>query len=73
MNTPVLSHPLVAVIGDVHHHTFAKFTVETTEVIALNLITTKGLSYQRKIQPGWAALFNWDGESLQFLQTCPAV
>ena len=47
-------------------------TVDTTEVIALNLITTKELSYQRKIQPGWASLFSWNGKSLQFLQTWPA-
>jgi hypothetical protein len=55
-----------------HHHTSARFTVGCTEVMALNLITTKELSYQRKIQAGWAALFSWDGESLQFLQIWPA-
>jgi hypothetical protein len=55
-----------------HHHTSAKFNVGTSEVIALNLITTKELSYHRKIQTGWAALFDWDGKSLQFLQIWPA-
>lgn len=55
-----------------HHHTSARFTIESTEVIALNLITSKNLSHQRKIQTGWAALFRWDGKSLRFLQTWPA-
>lgn len=54
-----------------HHHTAARFTVDTTEVIALNLITTKELSNQRKIQPGWASLFSWDAKSLHFLQIWP--
>ena len=55
-----------------HHHTSARFSVQNSEVIALNLIATKELSHQRKIQPGWAALFDWDGASLKLLQTWPA-
>lgn len=55
-----------------HHHTAARFCVQSSEVIALNLITSKALSYPRIIQDGWAALFRWDGESLHFLQTWPA-
>lgn len=55
-----------------HHHTSANFTVGTTEVMALNLIATKELSFQRKIQTGWVAVFSWNGKSLQFLQTWPA-
>lgn len=55
-----------------HHHTSARFTVNSTDVIALNLITTKELSHHRKIQSGWASLFTWDGASLQFLQLWPA-
>ena len=55
-----------------HHHTSARFKVHNTDVIALNLITTKELSHHRKIQAGWASLFSWDGESLQLLQIWPA-
>lgn len=54
-----------------HHHTSARFTVETTEVMALNLITTKEMSHGWNIQSGWAALFDWDGASLKFLKTWP--
>jgi hypothetical protein len=54
-----------------HHHTAARFSIQSTEVIALNLITSKQRAYQGDIQSGWAALFHWDGKSLQFSQTWP--
>lgn len=63
---------LIAVIGDVHHHTDADFMVGPTRVLALNIISTKELIHRHGICPGWCALFNWDGALLEFLNTWPA-
>ena len=54
-----------------HHHTAADFKVGTSRVLALNIVTTKELSFRHTICPGWCALFEWDGESLAFLHTWP--
>lgn len=54
-----------------HHHTAADFQVGATRVLALNIISTKELSYRHGICPGWCALFGWDGGSLRFLQLWP--
>lgn len=56
-----------------HHHSSARFTIQSTEVIALNLITNKERIHQRKIQSGWAALFEWGDQSLRFLQLWPEI
>ena len=41
-------------------------------MLALNIITTTELSYRHIINPGWAALFEWDGAALTFLQIWPS-
>jgi len=54
-----------------HHHTAADSIVGPSRVLALNIISTKeGLS-RHLINPGWCALFEWDGNRLQFLKTWP--
>ncbi len=59
-------HPAFVYCG--HHHTAADFQLGQTRVLALNIITTTELSYRHIINPGWAALFEWDGSALTFLQ-----
>jgi hypothetical protein len=54
-----------------HHHSAADFLVGPTRVLALNIISTKEGLYRRLINPGWCALFEWDGSLLKFLQTWP--
>ena len=55
-----------------HHHTVADFQLGQTRVLALNIITTTELSYRHIINPGWAALFEWDGAALAFLEVWPS-
>lgn len=54
-----------------HHHTQADFQIGPTRVLALNIISTKELVHRHCICPGWCALFEWDSESLSFLQLWP--
>ena len=54
-----------------HHHTASDFLIGSTQVLALNIISTKELIHRHIINPGWCALFEWDGTSLNFLQTWP--
>jgi hypothetical protein len=54
-----------------HHHTAADFMIGPTRVLALNIISTKELMHHHIINPGWCALFSWDGGTLKFLQTWP--
>jgi len=54
-----------------HHHTAADFQLGPTRVLGLNIISTKELIHRHGICPGWCALFEWNGSSLQFLQPWP--
>jgi len=53
-----------------HHHTAASFLLGRTHVIGLNIIAREAVHY-RPINPGWAALFEWNGSTLAFLYTWP--
>jgi len=54
-----------------HHHTSADFTIGPTRVLALNIISTKEGILTRRLNPGWCALFEWNGETLAFQQLWP--
>ena len=54
-----------------HHHTAGDFMLEQSRILPLNIISTKELIHRHIINPGWCALFEWDGRRLQFLQTWP--
>ena len=54
-----------------HHHTAADFQIGPTRVFALNIISTPTLIHRHVINPGWAAIFEWNDNQLQFLQTWP--
>jgi len=54
-----------------HHHTASDFHFGSSRVLALNIITTRELIHRHIICPGWGALFEWDGDSLNFLQAWP--
>ena len=54
-----------------HHHTPARWTIDQTQVIALNIISSPEKIHHHGILPGWAALFEWDQTALLFLQTWP--
>jgi hypothetical protein len=51
-----------------HHHTPARFKSGESECIALNII---GADRSRRILPGWAAVFTWDGERLNYARSWP--
>ena len=53
------------------HHTPGDFMLGQSRILPLNIISTKELSQRHIINPGWCALFEWDGQRLQFLQTWP--
>lgn len=61
--------PLFVCCG--HHHTAAEFVVGQTRMLALNIISTPELIHSHIINPGWSALYEWDGQSLQFLKSWP--
>ncbi|MEI8343154.1 MAG: metallophosphoesterase [Verrucomicrobiota bacterium] len=54
-----------------HHHTASDFFCGPTRILTLNIISRKDLIHRHFICPGWSALFEWDGESLKFLQPWP--
>jgi hypothetical protein len=54
-----------------HHHTAADFQIGPTRVLALNIISTPTLMHRHITNPGWAAIFEWKENQLQFLQTWP--
>ena len=54
-----------------HHHTTADFSLGPSRVLALNIISTPELIHRHIINPGWAALFEWDGQSCQLLRSWP--
>ena len=56
-----------------HHHAASDFLFSASRVLALNIISTKELIHKHIINPGWCALFEWDGESLHFLQHWPQI
>jgi len=56
-----------------HHHTASDFLFGASRVLALNIIATQKLIRRHIINPGWCALFEWDGESLNFLQHWPQI
>jgi len=49
-----------------HHHRPARFKSSDADCIALNI-----LGVGHKINPGWAAVFSWDGVKLSFVRTWP--
>lgn len=53
-----------------HHHTAADFSVGASRVLALNLIHHK-TDYAHQISPGWAAVFLWNGKTLDLQRTWP--
>jgi hypothetical protein len=54
-----------------HHHTAGDFMLGQSRILPLNIISTEGLVYRHIINPGWCALFSWDGSTLAFLLTWP--
>ena len=54
-----------------HHHTAADFMLGRSRVLPLSIISTKELVRRHTINPGWCAVFDWDGASLEFVQTWP--
>ena len=54
-----------------HHHLHHRFELGSTRGIALNLITSSKTPSHR-INPGWAALFHWDGTRLFHLGDHPS-
>ncbi len=54
-----------------HHHTTAELMLGKTRVLPLNIISSKDLIHRHIINPGWCALFEWDGAALTFLQHWP--
>jgi len=46
-----------------HHHTHREFNIGVIKVVALNIIA-KGEN-PRTINPGWCALFEWDGRDIR--------
>lgn len=52
-----------------HHHTAGDFMLGQSRILPLNIISTTDLRHI--INPGWCALFEWDGGALEFLQTWP--
>jgi hypothetical protein len=54
-----------------HHHTAADFALGPTRVLALNLIARTDGAARHRINPGWCAVFEWDGTALAFLRTWP--
>lgn len=51
-----------------HHHTPARFKSGESDCIALNII---GADRSHRILPGWAAVFTWDGERLNYARSWP--
>jgi len=62
-------HPSFVCCG--HHHIASDFLFGETRVFALNIISTKDLIHRHIINPGWCALFEWDGGALNFLRLWP--
>jgi|GEM_PF-1204832 len=62
-------HPPFVCCG--HHHTADDFLIGQSRVLPLNIISTKELIRHRIINPGWCALFEWEGTRFQFLQSWP--
>ena len=62
-------HPRFVCCG--HHHTAADFLAGKSQVLALNIVSSKNLIHHHIINPGWCALFDWDGKDLTFLQIWP--
>ena len=60
-------HPPFVCCG--HHHTADDFMLGQSRILPLNIISTKDLIHRHIINPGWCALFGWDGSTLAFLQT----
>jgi vacuolar-type H+-ATPase subunit F/Vma7 len=54
-----------------HHHMQKEYRLGETQVLALNIISSPTLLLQGKISAGWAAVFEWDGASLDLLETWP--
>jgi len=54
-----------------HHHTADDFMLGQSRILPLNIISTKNLIHRHIINPGWCALFSWDGGVLNFLRTWP--
>lgn len=54
-----------------HHHTAMSFRFADSEVCALNIIGSKPDTHM--INPGWASIFDWDGERLSAQRYWPAV
>ena len=54
-----------------HHHVAADFRINSTRVLALNIISTPEWAPRHIINPDWCALFEWDETNLNFLQTWP--
>jgi len=52
-----------------HHQTSAAFVLGNTHVRALNIIGGKSYS----INPGWACVFEWDGNGLQNARFWPPI
>ena len=56
-----------------HQHTPADLMVGNTRVLALNIIARKEMIQRNQINPGWCAIFEWDGTALNFLKHWPDV
>ena len=54
-----------------HHHASDGFQVGSTQVFALNIISTREKSLLHEINQGWCALFEWENDTFRFLQTTP--
>ena len=54
-----------------HHHTPASFMIGETSVFALTIITSRNAGSSHAINRGWAALFEWSEDKLNFLRTWP--
>ena len=54
-----------------HHHKADDLVLGPSRILPLNIISTNELIHRHTINPGWCALFEWDGASLTFLRTWP--
>lgn len=55
-----------------HHHRAAEFSVGSSRIFALNIITSKEGRHRHRINPGWCALFESNDQGrLEFRQTWP--